>query len=94
MPHKNPYYSYLGYTYILDYDIYDDLRKNIHVVLDTGKKEIEWKEVPDWGPYNIPTEEQFQQFVIDHIVTHQPDITSELDDFYMKIERDRGNVRS
>ena len=73
-------------------DSYGDVVKNVHIVLDTNKKEIDWKEVPDWGAYSVPTLEQFQQFVIDHIVTHQPDITREIDEFYMNIERERGNI--
>jgi|TARA_B100001093_G_C26396153_1_gene829261 hypothetical protein len=88
------YYTYLGYTYVLEYDEDEDTRKNMHVVLDANKNEINWKEVPDWGSYTVPSYEQFKQFVIDHIVTHQPNITSELNDFYMQIEKDRGNVRS
>ena len=47
-----------------------------------------------WGPYHHVTYDEFKQFVIDHIVTVQPDITSEIDKFYMQIEKDRGNVRS
>lgn len=89
-----PHYTYLGYTYIPEYDDDGDVRKNIHIVLDPNKVEVDWKEVPDWGSYSIPSEDEFQQFVIDHIVTHQPDITREIDEFYMMIERDRGNVRS
>tara|TARA_B100001248_G_scaffold189791_1_gene145115 strand:- start:4249 stop:4533 length:285 start_codon:yes stop_codon:yes gene_type:complete len=88
------YYSYLGYTYILEYDEDEDTRKNMHVILDPDKNVLDWKDVPDWGSYTVPTYGQFQQFVIDHIVTAQPDITSEIDEFYMAIERDRGNVRS
>ena len=90
----NEYYTYLGYTYVLEEDFDGDVVKNVHIVLDASKKEIDRKQVPDWGPYNVPTFSQFQQFVIDHIVTQQPDITSEIDEFYMAIERDRGNVRS
>ncbi len=86
------YYSYLGYTYVLEYDDYDDNRKNIHIVLDTDKNELDWKDVPDWGAYTIPTYEQFKQFVIDYIVSDHPDITPEIDEFYINIERDRGNI--
>ena len=88
------YYTYLGYTYVLEHDDDGDVRKNVHIVLDNNKKEIGWKEVPDWGSYKVPTFEQFKQFVIDHIVTSQPDITSDIDEFYMNIEKERGNVRS
>jgi hypothetical protein len=59
------YYTYLGYTYVLEYDEDEDTRKNMHVVLDLNKEEINWREVPDWGSYAIPTLEEFQQFVID-----------------------------
>lgn len=59
------YYTYLGYTYVLEYDEDEDTRKNMHVVLDVNKNEINWKEVPDWGSYTVPSYEQFQQFVID-----------------------------
>ena len=58
------YYSYLGYTYVLEKDDYGDVVKNVHIVLDLNKKEIDWREVPDWGSYAVPTLEQFQQFVI------------------------------
>ena len=88
----NEYYTYLGYTYVLEHDEDGDVRKNVHIVLDTDKKEINWKEVPDWGSYSVPTYEQFQQFVIDHIVTSQPDVTRDVDEFYMNIERERGNI--
>ena len=66
--------------------------KNMQMTFDTDKKEIDWKEVPDWGSYSVPTYEQFQQFVIDHIVTSQPDVTRDVDEFYMNIERERGNI--
>ena len=37
----NEYYTYLGYTYVLEHDEDGDVRKNIHIVLDTNKKEID-----------------------------------------------------
>ena len=36
----NEYYTYLGYTYVLEHDEDGDVRKNVHIVLDTNKKEI------------------------------------------------------
>ena len=97
----NEYYTYLGYTYVLEHDEDGDVRKNIHIVLDTNKKEIDWREVPDWGSYSVPTFEQFAQFVIDYVATHypwgpgeqQPNTSPEMDEFYMNIERERGNIQ-
>ena len=61
----NSYYTYLGYTYVLEHDDDGDVRKNMHIVLDPSKNEVPWRRVPDWGSYAIPTFEEFQQFVID-----------------------------
>ena len=41
------YYTYLGYTYILEYDEDEDTRKNMHVILDPDKNVLDWKDVPD-----------------------------------------------
>jgi hypothetical protein len=62
-----PYYNYLGYTYVLEYDEDPDdrTRKNMHIVLDPNKNEVPWCKVPNWGSYTVPTFEEFQQFVID-----------------------------
>ena len=63
----NEYYSYLGYTYVLEYDEDPDdrTRKNMHIILDPSKNELPWRRVPNWGSYTVPTFEEFQQFVID-----------------------------
>lgn len=87
-----PDIEYLGFQYFCEYDDDPDdrTRKFWHIVKDPNRKEV----TTAWGPYHHVTYDEFKQFVIDHIVTVQPDITSEIDKFYMQIEKDRGNVRS
>ncbi len=89
-----PEMEYLGYTYEVEYDDDPDdcTRKFWHIVRDSKGHEVKGE---NWGPYHNVTFDEFKQFVIDHIVaSEQPEITSEIHEFYMMIERDRGNVRS
>jgi hypothetical protein len=64
--HNLPKYEYLSFSYDPDIDEYDDNRKIRHDVYRNGKYCMFRT---DWSPYSVPTEEQFQDAVIDFLLS-------------------------
>ena len=64
--HNGPSYKFCGYTYI--YDIMDDgdVRKLWHDIVDPTGKTIKFSN--RWSPYRYPTEEQFQNIVVEYML--------------------------
>ena len=63
--HNGPVYSFCGYTY--EYDIMDDgdCRKIWHDVKNPNGEIVDCPESINWSSYHYPTEEEFEDAVID-----------------------------
>lgn len=64
--HNGPSYEFCGYTYT--YDIMDDsdVRKLWHDIVDPNGETIKFAN--GWSPYRYPTEEQFQNTVLEYML--------------------------